>query len=483
MRFWQKICICSLIFFLIVYFCSGIIMIENNKTVVFERTLQQAADQQVGIQSGIMYYVMINRAKYSSIYGLKDETYIKEYLESRVNTRGIYLEIWLGDEIIYRNLNIELPEEMINDSKGVVTYKIREIEGRRHLILTSYSLLKNKDLKIIYMMDINHIYEDRKQQYAFFYKLAVVVSILLSTGMYAIIGHLTKSLHILTESVKKMGAGNYKERVRILAKDEMGKLAESYNEMAQAIEEKIKELEDVTKQQQRFIDNFTHEVRTPLTAVVGYADLLRSTSYNQEFSQEIGEKIFREGKRIEKLSELMMDLIFLERHVFKLKPCKIEEVIGEMIERLTPIVEKYDIKLTGILPEQSLIIVAEKELLLNLLENLIDNARKASKPGDEITIRGRKEDNAVILEVEDRGKGIPIEEKKRVFERFYMVDKVRNSRNNGVGLGLSICSDIVKIHKARMEMSSEEEKGTVVKIMFPCYNLDTKLHYYEKHTR
>lgn len=119
--------------------------------------------------------------------------------------------------------------------------------------------------------------------------------------------------------------------------------------------------------------------------------------------------------------------------------------------------------------------------MLTLLANLLDNARKASVEGGNLWLRSRKETGQVIVEIEDEGKGIPKEDRTRVFESFYMADKVRNSKNNGVGLGLSICADIVKIHNARIELDSKLKKGTLVKIIFPCYKQDTNKPYYEEH--
>lgn len=158
-------------------------------------------------------------------------------------------------------------------------------------------------------MDISGIYADRAQQYAFFLRLAAVTLLLLAAGLFLLTGRLTKTLRLLTASVRKIGEGNYRERIQIKAKDEAGELADSYNKMADAIESTVEELKRKNQEQQRFTDNFTHELRTPLTAVVGYADLLRSTSGDEEYVQELGECIFREGKRIERLSEVMMDLI------------------------------------------------------------------------------------------------------------------------------------------------------------------------------
>lgn len=93
--------------------------------------------------------------------------------------------------------------------------------------------------------------------------------------------------------------------------------------------------------------------------------------------------------------------------------------------------------------------------------------------GDAIRISVREEEACAIMEIQDQGTGIPEEEQSKVFETFYMVDKVRSRKNNGVGLGLSICADIAKIHHAAIELESKEQEGTKIKILFPCYKPET----------
>lgn len=478
MRLWQKISVCSLSFFLVVFLASGIFMIENNKKTAFDRILQQATAEQTGISSGILRYVMMSRMQELREDGFADKKYITDYLDSRINSRGIYLEIREGEDVLYSNLNFELPAPG-DDSGGVTEYRLQDIEGKRYLVLTSGIRLPDKVFINTHLTDISGIYVDRASQYSFFIKLCVIVSVILTAGMYILTRHLTKSLRILTESAQKIAEGNYREQVEIHAKDETGMLADSYNKMAKAIEETIGELENKAKQQQRFIDNFTHELRTPLTAVVGYADLLRSTHCTENEAQELGERIFKEGKRIEKLSRNMMELVFLEHHSFELKPYDIGGIIKEAALRFETAAEQAGIRLHCILPQDPAEVAGERELLLTLLANLLDNARKASAEGGNLWLRSRKETGQVIVEIEDEGKGIPEEDRTRVFESFYMADKVRNSKNNGVGLGLSICADIVKIHNARIELDSKLKKGTLVKIIFPCYKQDTNKPYYE----
>ena len=138
-----------------------------------------------------------------------------------------------------------------------------------------------------------------------------------------------------------------------------------------------------------------------------------------------------------------------------------------------PSVRQAEMKLIIHTPDEPVYVTAEKDLLLNLIENLTDNARKASAAGDSIRISAWNEKSSVMLEVADEGKGIPEAERDKVFETFYMVDKVRGKNNDGVGLGLSICADIVKIHHATIELESKEHEGTRFKIIFPRYYHDT----------
>lgn len=477
MKLSQKICISSLLFFLLVYLVSGVWIIENNKNTAVNRTLQLSADEQNGISSGMIRYILVNRAKNTSRIKIDDSVYITEYLDSRMNSGGVYLAVFKQDTVLYSNLAFKLSDIGSFDYAGKTTWRIQQIEDRPYVALLSHLPLEEEGLWSIYLRDISDIYADRTSQYTFFVQLGLAVTLTLAVGLFFITRHLTRSLRLLTDAVQKAGMGNYKERIHIKAMDETATLADSYNEMAGAIEQNIQKLEDKTKEQQRFIDNFTHELRTPLTAIVGYADLLRSTSCDEDMYQRWGERIFREGKRIEALSRSMMDLIFLQRHSFDLTPCEIGPVLLEAAETFEPAAAGAGIQLICIPPDSTALVSGDRHLLLILIGNLLDNAKKASDKGKTIRLRGRIEENQVVIEVEDQGKGIPASDRDRIFESFYMVDKVRNHKNTGIGLGLSICADIASIHNARILVTSEEGTGTLFQIFFPGYKQDTKQRY------
>lgn len=476
MKLWQKFCLWPLLFFLLLFMGTGILMIETNTGERFQIHLTQLLEEQKRITEGLDWYVYISSVRDSRRGIGKAREYMREYMENRSGIQGVCYQLTeYAKEAtpIYSDLEPELPVMDRQDATYAPQYKVLKYGEKRFLRLTSLFSAQNRSYTSTLFMDITALAENRRQQYRHFFNLFALSGVLLSAGMYGISRHLTKSVRLLTDAIKKMGNGNFTEHVEVRGTDEISELALRYNEMAQMIEDKISALERTAREQQRFIDNFSHELRTPLTAVVGYADLLRSSEHGEEEARELGERIFRQGKRIEKLSEMMLQLVFLEHHNIQLVPCDLREVVTEAGDALLPPVRRARMELIVHAPDRPVYVAAEKDLLFSLIGNLVDNARKASAAGDPIRISVWKEETFVVMEIADRGKGIPKEEQSKVFETFYMVDQVRGKNNDGVGLGLSICADIVKIHRARMELESREHEGTRIKIIFPCYKHET----------
>lgn len=476
MKLWQKFCLWPLLFFLFLFMGTGILFIEANTREVFQSNLAQLLEEQKRITEGLDWYVYISSIRDSRRGAGKISGYMREYMENHSGIQGVCYRLTEYTEEtkpIYSSLNPELPLMERQEVTYAPQYKVLKYGERSFLRLTSLFSAQNRSYISTLFMDITALAANRRRQYRKFFRLFVLSGFLLSAGMYGISRHLTKSIRLLTDSIKKMGNGNFTEHVEVRGKDEISELALRYNEMAQTIDDKISALEKTAREQRRFIDNFSHELRTPLTAVVGYADLLRSSEHGGEEARELGERIFSQGKRIEKLSEMMLQLVFLEHHDVRLVPCDLREVVTEAGAALLPSLRRAGMEFIVHTPDEPVYVAAEKELLLSLIGNLVDNARKASSAGDPIRISVWREEASVMMEVADQGKGIPEEEQSRVFETFYMVDKVRGRKNDGVGLGLSICADIVKIHHARIELESREHVGTRIKIIFPCYKHET----------
>ncbi|MCY6369927.1 sensor histidine kinase [Clostridium ganghwense] len=468
MKFWQKIFIYSILLFLVIFNLGACFLIEHTHNLSLKREIDRGLNEHSRIYTAMNFNIKIIGNYHKKSFD-SDREIIKTYLEN-FKSNDMYLEVLdEKNNIIFSNLDFKILEEREELKKAVVDkrrYIIREVGNKTFLFITNLLDVDGEYLKFSCIKDITYIYQDRKEQYNFFIKLCIIVSIILAIGMYILSKYITNPINKLINTTKIISNGNYSERVEIESKDEIGILAENFNQMTLSIEEKINELEKKTEEKQRFIDNLTHELKTPLTSIIGYADFLRSTAYNEETFFQGLNYIFKEGKRLEKLSWKMMDLILLKKENFKMKNESIKDILAEIKETLKPKLQNKNIDLI-ISDKKDYEILVERDLIKNLITNFIDNAMKASKEGSNIYLNVYKNDELkTVLELRDEGIGIAEKDLPKVFEAFYMVDKSRTRANNGAGLGLAICAEIAKIHEAKLEIESEINKGTSIKIIF-----------------
>ncbi|WP_223555951.1 sensor histidine kinase [Lysinibacillus sphaericus] len=464
MKFWQKIFIYSLLIFGITFNFGAVFLIQNSYNLNLKREIDRSLVEQSNISVGIIYYNMI------SVKGSKTnyKEIIKNYLE-KFNSKDTYLEVLdKNNNVVFSNMYFNIPgerKELKEVSFDKKKYIIRDVGNKTLLFVTSLVNIQGEDLKVSYIRDITYIYQDKREQYSFFMQLSMGVSIILAISIYMLSKYITNPIDKLINTTRIISKGNYSERVEINSKDEIGVLAENFNEMADAVEEKIHQLEINAEEKQRFIDNLTHEFKTPLTSIIGYADFLRSTTYNEEIFIEGLNHIFKEGKRLEELSWKMMSLILLKKENFKMEKENINDILVDLRYALKPKLQNKKINL--IISSEEYQISVEKDLIRNLIRNIIDNSIKASKENSNIYLNVYKnKESKVVLEIKDEGIGISEEDLPKVFEAFYMVDKSRTRANNGAGLGLTICAEIAKIHEAELKIESEINKGTTIKILF-----------------
>lgn len=471
MKFWQKIFIYSLLLFLIVFNLGVIFFIENSSNLSLKREINRSLTEHKTISEGLDFY---NKISNTYVYENTSEfnTYIYEksiqnYFD-QINYKDIYLEVLdKENNVIFNNLPFKIPEEReeLQDSSTNRQYIIRDVENRTLLFISGLVRIQENDFKLSYIRDVTYIYQDKEEQYNFFIKISFIVTLILAVGMYFLSKYITRPIYKLVNSVKKVSNGEYSERVDINCKDEVGILAKNFNEMANSIDEKVNELQIKAEEKQRFIDNFTHELKTPLTSIIAYADFLRSTEYKEEISIDGLTHILKEAKRLEKLSWKMMDLILLKRDNFIMKKENTHKIFLDIKEHLNPKLQKKNIKLSICNSEYEILV--ERDLIRNLISNLIDNSIKASKENSTIYLNVYKNaENKIVIEVKDEGIGIAEKDISKVFEAFYVVDKSRTRANNGAGLGLSICAEIAKVHNATLEIESKVYNGTTIKLIF-----------------
>lgn len=269
---------------------------------------------------------------------------------------------------------------------------------------------------------------------------------------------LTGPLKRMSQSAHRMSDGDYGKRLAIRGRDEIGLLAESFNQMADAVEGKINELSKAAREKEDFVANFAHELKTPLTSIIGYADTMYQRDLTREEIRKASWHIWNEGMRLEALSLKLMELTVLERQVFPLQEMSAEELLRDVVESLEPMLSERQIELS--LHVESAFVKVEYDLLKTLLLNLVDNSVKAGSR--RIEILGGKDKENYWIHIKDDGCGMKEEELSRITEAFYMVDKARSRKQHGAGLGLALADRIARIHGGGLLFESREGKGTRV---------------------
>jgi len=229
------------------------------------------------------------------------------------------------------------------------------------------------------------------------------------------------------------------------------------------LERSIENLENVAARREEFIGSFAHELKTPLTAIIGYADMLRSKEMAPKSRFTAAGYIFSEGKRLEALSLKLMDIIVAGKQEFEPKRFEVGYFIRSVAAVTVPSLSNDGMTLD--MRWEPGEIMVEPDLFKTLMINLVDNARKAGHKGSVVELFGKAENGGYALYVRDHGRGMPKEELSKITEPFYMIDKSRSRAQNGAGLGLALCQRIAELHGTKLEYESEEGEGTTVRIL------------------
>ena len=226
---------------------------------------------------------------------------------------------------------------------------------------------------------------------------------------------------------------------------------------------RMEELQEVAGKQEMLLGALSHEMKTPLTSIIGYSDTLRAVNLSGEQKDRALEHISREGKRLEALSAKMLQMLGLHRNdAIEKKPCSVQEIFRRIVQ-----LEEKKADMLLLIKGEDFIMEMDQALMESLLLNLMDNAIKASESGKAIILNSGKLETEKYIQVRDFGRGIPEEELDKIKEPFYMVDKSRSRQQGGAGLGLALCVKIAELHKGRLEIKSREGKGTCVTVYFP----------------
>lgn len=311
---------------------------------------------------------------------------------------------------------------------------------------------------------LNEIIAARNENFGFYRSIVIILSTVMAIILFFFSKYISKPLGKLEKMAEQLSSGDYSVRVnadmRAMKSQEVKKLGETMNLMAENTDNNINELEQMIEKREEFIGDFTHEIKTPLTSIIGYGDLLRTYKHSEEKTREYGDYIYHEGKRLENLSLNLLQLIVMNNSALNFVSKSTAELFNQ-IEKSTEIMkQKYEVNISFVIEDA--VINVEESLYITAIMNFIDNACKASDKLGKIYVTGKVVEDLYIITVKDEGRGIPNDELNKITEPFYMVDKSRTRSQGGAGIGLALCKRIAQLHNADMKIESVINQGTTV---------------------
>ena len=288
--------------------------------------------------------------------------------------------------------------------------------------------------------------------------ISAVLALLGGVATYFISGHALRPIRELSDKIEKVQAQNLADsRIEENQVKELNQLSVSYNRM-------LERLSDAFEIQRQFTANAAHELRTPLALMQVQLDLYHSNSHpdNDADTVQMIKMVTEQNDRLNKMVKTLLDMSELQT-VGRDDEIILDALVDEVLEDLEPLAEGKNIRLIG--KCKDITMVGSDILIYRLVYNLVGNAIKYNHSGGQVTVTADRKEKHVYLSVEDTGTGIPEELKERVFEPFFRVDKSRSRELGGVGLGLALVREIVRVHDGSITVKSNPSGGTIFEVV------------------
>ncbi|MDU2503421.1 MAG: HAMP domain-containing sensor histidine kinase [Peptoniphilus harei] len=357
---------------------------------------------------------------------------------------------------------IETSDVLAAERGEIKTWKGEESQTGEAIMSVAGPIKNNEGETIGYLRFISSMEEVKAAIFKTIISLLIFtlfVALLTTTVSLLISKSIVRPILELTEVAKTMLKGNYEEKAKVFEDDEIGELAKTLNAMSDEIINKDRIKND-------FISSISHELRTPLTSIKGWAVVLKDAKEDEKDLVEDGLNIIEnEADRLAKMVEELLDFsryisgrITLDKEIID-----ISQTCLDISKQMRPRAKSNNIELITDLPKESILINADENRIKQLLINLLDNAIKFTSDKGWVKFQMLKEDDKVQIMISDNGMGMTKEELAHVKEKFY---KGKHSKSHS-GIGLSISDEITKLHQGSLEIFSEENIGTTVKVSLP----------------
>lgn len=456
MKFWQKMFLVTLSIFLVGF--GGLLISLLSRS--------ERLNEQVIVQSAQSEMELIRSAIDTRLRGVakNHSRFTAQALRMHLS---VYADIY-GSETAFFQISSETGDQYsslpgvwvdVEDGESFLTWA-----GHLYFVQTDAFTVENTSLRLVLLKDVSALTDYRASMLWFGIAIYVALSLLFGGILLALALRLTRPIRALTKTVRDIAQGHLDERADVRQRDEIGELSASFNHMADVVQEQMRALEESNGQRQWFIDSLSHELRTPVTAIVGYGELLQRADVTPENEKKALGYIVEQGNRIQSLSEKLLDLARMQNGQMALEPVMLTEIVQRAAQSLEQVAQEKHVALS--LEMESAVILGDEALLETLALNLLENAIRASSAGQVVKVRIWTRNGRAYFVIEDEGIGIAQEELSKITEPFYRVDPSRSRKNGGVGLGLTLCGQICRLHQATLSIDSALGRGCTVTVEF-----------------
>ncbi len=478
MKFAHKLALSVIVLLAAALSVAGYLTVSQNFNVALERAVSQSLTQHLLERYSLEAQLFSLRAYYeqdNADLAQQSQT-LANYLGGDGHWQALYDKKGLA---VYENLPSGVEKSTIQDKLGAGEqgwYIQQTPDGRSLILFFSNVDNLNSPYTFTSVYDLTPVFAERQRQLRSTLQMdgvILVVSIVLVLGISA---GLTRPIRKLGFASRKIARGQYSARADGGGDDEIGELSRNFNLMADAVEGRIDELNLGVRQREDFVSAFTHEIKTPMTAIIGYSDILRFQDVEPDVRQWAAGYIYREAQRLETLSQKLLSLMGLSDREIAPRPVALNDLFRGAARSVFPELREHGLEIKA-QPAPGLYVLADADLVVDLLRNLLLNAVRAAPSDGTVWLQWRAENGRCRVMVVDKGRGIPQDELARIVEPFYMVDKSRARREGNSGVGLALCQRIAQLHGTALTFESAVGEGTTVSVALavaaPAQDADT----------
>lgn len=400
-----------------------------------------------------------DRSKARVAAGTEDakKVMLRYYFESHNIPGGVLV---LNGELLSAPISFN-PREYLDVQLGDGIQVVRRVIAGRHYLITGQATdIEPNQYQLYIVTNADFIGENMMALISRFAVFSVLVCLIGLLFLWWVIRKALVPLSIMQDTTNRIASGNYDERVTISSKDEIGLLAENFNQMAESVEGHIQSLRSQNERQQLFIGAVTHELKTPLTSLLLNVNTLRTVFLPEEKQEELLEAMDGQLHWLEQMVHKLLKLLSMKKSS-KIRDTSVPELLNQVEKLAQPIMRKFGTELE--IHAADKLPPVDPDLMCSAIINLIENSAKASKPGQHITLTVQK--NSII--VSDQGCGIAARDIEKITDPFYMGDPSRSKVNGGYGLGLALVKEIASTHGAKLDIQSNPGQGTDIALVFP----------------